>query len=179
MLLARICRELDVTELIFRRTMDPGADRTLDYLPAGPSFPHNVTIIEGSLSRSEWLEQLSRAELFVAPRALEGVGVTALEAMARGAVVIALDAPTMNEYIDHEHTGMLLRADGLRDRAANAARTLGGRRRASYLASDYQDLSWARSANLEAVGAAAAEQTRKGAESWRKSWASYAELILR
>ena len=177
-LLSRLCCELQVSELIFRRTLDPGADLSLDYVPTGPAFPAKLTVIDDFLPRAEYLEHVNGSQIFVAPRALEGVGLSSLEAMARGAVVIALDAPTMNEYIDHEHTGMLIRAAGRRDRAANAARTLAGRRRTNYLASDYQDLSWARSMDLEAVGAAAAEQTRLGAESWRSSWASYAEFIL-
>lgn len=177
-LLARLCRELSVSELIFRPTMDPGADKALEYLPTGASFPRKVTVIEGSLPRGEWMKQLSRAQLFVAPRALEGVGVTTLEAMARGAVVIALDAPTMNEYIEHERTGLFIRKAEGRGRALNALRTVVGERRSTYLASDEQDLSWAKGIDLNAIGSAAVEQTRKGAKSWRASWASYAEFIL-
>src|SRR6202012_2876394 len=38
----------------------------------------------------------------------EGVGITFLEAMARGCAVVAYDAPTMNEYIESGKTGVLL-----------------------------------------------------------------------
>jgi hypothetical protein len=66
------------------------------------------------ISTSTWFE--SRAELdaltrgfagYVAPRLHEGIGMSFLEAMARGQCVIAADNPTMNEYITHGVNGLL------------------------------------------------------------------------
>lgn len=46
--------------------------------------------------------------IFVCPRYAEGIGMAMLEALARGMVVIAHDAPTQNEYIVDGKTGFLL-----------------------------------------------------------------------
>ena len=45
--------------------------------------------------------------IYVAPRDLEGIGMSFLEAMAMGKAVIAVDNPTMNEYIEDGKTGYL------------------------------------------------------------------------
>ena len=50
---------------------------------------------------------MEQCNIFIAPRKFEGVGVSFLEAMARGIVVIAPDNPTMNEYIEHNKNGYL------------------------------------------------------------------------
>lgn len=47
------------------------------------------------------------ANVFFAPRPLEGIGMSFLEAMARGLCVVAPDAPTMNEYVSHGVNGLL------------------------------------------------------------------------
>jgi hypothetical protein len=77
-------------------------------LPAGPP-PH-----VGRLLRSTWsadgtafAERLSAANVFFAPRPMEGIGMAVLEAMAAGMCVVAPDSPTMNEYISHGRSGLL------------------------------------------------------------------------
>lgn len=63
---------------------------------------------------STWFEEkedlfatMNQCALYFAPRMREGIGMSFLEAMARGHCVIAPDVPTMNEYISHGHTGFL------------------------------------------------------------------------
>ncbi|MEM7693968.1 MAG: glycosyltransferase [Pseudomonadota bacterium] len=46
-----------------------------------------------------------------APRALEGIGMMMLEAMACGQIVLAVDRPTANEYIGHLASGLLYDTD--------------------------------------------------------------------
>ncbi len=63
---------------------------------------------------SRWLEKKSKIDeilkkcaLYFAPRDVEGIGLSFLEAMAMGKAVIAPNNPTMNEYIIHNKTGYL------------------------------------------------------------------------
>ena len=50
---------------------------------------------------------LEKYALYIAPRIYEGIGMSFLKAMALGRCVIAVDNPTMNEYIQHGNTGLL------------------------------------------------------------------------
>ena len=63
---------------------------------------------------SQWLEtkedmakMIEASSIYFAPRAYEGIGMSFLEAMAMGRCVVAVDHPTMNEYIEHGLTGCL------------------------------------------------------------------------
>lgn len=55
----------------------------------------------------EYSERLSHSNVYFAPRTSEGIGMSFLEAMARGQAVAAVNAPTMNEYIEHGVNGWL------------------------------------------------------------------------
>lgn len=66
-----------------------------------------VTEIEGFLPRDEYLELVGKCNIYVAPRSAEGIGLSFLEAMAKGMIVAAPDRPTMNEYIQHRRNGWL------------------------------------------------------------------------
>jgi hypothetical protein len=66
------------------------------------------------VTASSWFESAAdlhavaeRAHFMFASRPLEGIGMSFLEAMARGQIVIAPNGPTMNEYIRHRTTGIL------------------------------------------------------------------------
>ncbi|NNM55452.1 MAG: glycosyltransferase family 4 protein [Spirochaetales bacterium] len=79
-----------------------------------PVYPTEEEQKNLSFTLSTWFDTneqiqklIQKHELYVAPRLSEGIGFSFLEAMARGAVVIAVDSPTMNEYIQHEQTGYL------------------------------------------------------------------------
>lgn len=63
---------------------------------------------------SKWIENKEEADnlvkeraFYIAPRSYEGIGLSFLEAMAMGKIVIANNAPTMNEYIQHNKNGFL------------------------------------------------------------------------
>lgn len=67
-----------------------------------------------SISYSEWFEDrtqlkelIERNGIYVAPRMAEGIGMSFLDAMAMGKAVVAVDRPTMNEYIVDNVTGYL------------------------------------------------------------------------
>lgn len=66
------------------------------------------------ITYSDWFEtreamwdMIKKKGIYVAPREYEGIGMSFLEAMAMGKAVIAVDNPTMNEYIQHGKTGYL------------------------------------------------------------------------
>jgi glycosyltransferase involved in cell wall biosynthesis len=58
-------------------------------------------------NKDEMLEIVRQKGIYVAPREYEGIGMSFLEAMAMGKAVIAVDNPTMNEYIKNGETGYL------------------------------------------------------------------------
>ena len=79
-----------------------------------PVYPSSEEQKQIAFTFSNWFESneefqklLSQNEIFVAPRLAEGIGFSFLEAMALGIVVIAVNKPTMNEYIKHGKTGYL------------------------------------------------------------------------
>lgn len=66
------------------------------------------------ISYSEWFETkeqfdncLKSKGIYISPRMLEGIGMSFLEAMAMGKLVIANNQITMNEYIKNGETGYL------------------------------------------------------------------------
>lgn len=95
----------DFASLAIHDAPDPGHEA---------SFPAAAPKHVGRLIRSTWSadgngfrEALAGANVFFAPRPLEGIGMAFLEAMARGLCVVAPDAPTMNEYVSHGRNGLL------------------------------------------------------------------------
>ncbi|RMD77365.1 glycosyltransferase [Candidatus Dojkabacteria bacterium] len=77
-------------------------------------------ISEYQITMSDWFEKkedvlkiISSKQIYIAPRDSEGIGLSFLEAMSMGKVVIACDKPTMNEYIKHGETGFLFNLHNL------------------------------------------------------------------
>jgi hypothetical protein len=101
-------------------------------------FPTTAPAHIGRLVRTTWSEDgssfaaaLAGANVFFAPRPLEGIGMAFLEAMARGLCVVAPDAPTMNEYISHGSDGLLHAPGQFPPLDFSRARDLGARARES------------------------------------------------
>jgi glycosyltransferase involved in cell wall biosynthesis len=68
---------------------------------------YNITISQWFPEKEDYLSILDDAAVYFAPRLFEGIGMSFLEAMARGKCVVAPDNSTMNEYIIHGKTGLL------------------------------------------------------------------------
>lgn len=66
-----------------------------------------ITYSDWFETREEMWDLIKQKGIFIAPREFEGLGLSFLEAMAMGKAVIAVNNPTMNEYIDHGKTGYL------------------------------------------------------------------------
>lgn len=68
---------------------------------------HNITTSSWFGTREEYLDVLARSNVFFAPRLSEGIGFSFLEAMAMGMCVVAVDQPTMSEYLTDGVSGLL------------------------------------------------------------------------
>jgi len=106
--LLKLCHELGVNRLLFRSALDPNIQQSKFY-----ALPDKIgaMVIETHptlTSYDDYLALLYRANIFIAPRGVEGVGVALLEAMASGCCVIGYDNTTMNEYILHNQNGFLV-----------------------------------------------------------------------
>jgi Glycosyl transferases group 1 len=103
--LRRLVRPQDVKRTVLRLATDPGLRPTR---PCSDDVErYGIQLVAGHLPRDEHLRLLASCNVFLAPRRLEGIGLSVLEAMAMGLAVIAPDRPTMNEYIEPGVTGYL------------------------------------------------------------------------
>jgi glycosyltransferase involved in cell wall biosynthesis len=179
-LLRKLCKAIGARELIFRSEIDPQIDPRAYYeLPERLGTTRVTTI--SAASRKEYLELTSAANVFLAPRAVEGVGLTFLEAMARGSAVFAFDAPTMNEYIDNGRNGILLSSvpAAPRSRLSSRFSSLANRSAEAYAyqLSDRQDWVSIRARDLSALGRSALADHEKGYLNWQESISSYAAFV--
>lgn len=67
----------------------------------------HLTTTDWFADKAEFLAEVSAANVNFAPRLDEGLGMSFLEAMCFGQVVVAADRPTMNEYLTHGISGLL------------------------------------------------------------------------
>lgn len=67
----------------------------------------NITYSEWFEDKADLVKLVESCGIYIAPRMEEGFGTSYLEAMSMGKLVIAHDAPAMNEYIVHGETGIL------------------------------------------------------------------------
>lgn len=102
----------------------PGSFRTEVPADAPYAYSESRWFADGR----EYNARLAKANVFVAPRVAEGIGMALLEAMAHGMLVLAHDAPTNNEYISNWLNGVLFNAHqapapmAIRGQAAQMAR---------------------------------------------------------
>jgi hypothetical protein len=69
---------------------------------AGP----RCRVLDGSLDRNAWLSLAASAGVYVAGRAMEGVGLCAMEAAAMGCAIAGPEQTTTGEYFDSSHGGI-------------------------------------------------------------------------
>lgn len=101
--LLREMKQLDSIHMHY--ALDPGEERI--EIPM-ENFPgKKITESEWFETKEKMYEVMDEHGLYMAPRYIEGIGMSFLEAMAHGRCVIAPNAPTMNEYIVNSETGFL------------------------------------------------------------------------
>lgn len=67
----------------------------------------NIKFSDWFDTQDEYIEILKKSDIYIAPREHEGIGLSFIEAMSYGCMVIAYDQPTMNEYIKNNVNGIL------------------------------------------------------------------------
>jgi glycosyltransferase involved in cell wall biosynthesis len=73
-------------------------------------FHPRIRVIDRELSNEEMRALLGEVDVTLFPSRFEGVGYPVLESLHAGVPVIATDAPPMNEIVEHERNGLLVRA---------------------------------------------------------------------
>ena len=170
--ITKLCNSLKVETLLFKPDIDPRIEQNKHYsLPAKIGNNTAVKILHATETREEFMLQIKDANIVLAPRLTEGVGMVFLEAMARGACVIAHDAPTMNEYIEHADNGILFSKEPAIKQGivSKLKRITVEHDYAPYLVSDKQP--WKQLARLqpETLGARALQTSHDGYKTWTKS----------
>lgn len=72
---------------------------------------YNIEITNWFEKKSDLLDILDSTKYYIAPRKQEGIGLSFLDAMSRGCVIIAHNDCTMNEYIQNGVNGYLIDFD--------------------------------------------------------------------
>ena len=119
---ARLSPEKGLTFAIeaLRILLDKGYDLELRLAGGGPSKTHLEALTNqlgvadrvhflGFLTEDEVISELQTSDLFVLPSFVEGVPVSAMEAMAVGVPVIATNIAGTSELIEDGKTGILIR----------------------------------------------------------------------
>jgi hypothetical protein len=189
--LSKFCRSLDVKLLIYFHRLDPRISPENDYVLPERLGKTRVMAIESInlLPKQKYIDSMGKANLFIAPRVAEGVGLSFIEALARGCAVFGYDAPTMNEYITHKINGYLFQEyvdtgwNRLRLRARNQLDSY--RKRDGKLQprherpiTDWQDWGEIKKLDLQAMGGKARQDQALGYSEWIKTIPDYASFIL-
>ena len=98
-------KSFPVRHLRLHISIDPGEKRVL--LPSDFQKGFGVSYSTWYDTREEMLRDMDRYAIYFAPRKVEGIGLSYLEAMARGRCVIANRETTHDEYITDGETGFL------------------------------------------------------------------------
>ena len=95
--------------IVLRTVADPG--ETLVLPSDAERAEYRIEQVPDWLEKADYLRLLGSCNAFMAPRLLEGIGLSFLDAMALGQAVIAPDRATMNEYLRHDENGWLYDPD--------------------------------------------------------------------
>jgi len=177
--LEKFCTAVGAREIYFLGQIDPRIESNKYYELYGKLGNTRVINIKPA-SQNSFLNTTSKANIVIAPRTSEGVGMTFLEAMARGCGVLAYDAPTMNEYIKHERNGLLLhnKRYGIFDNLFGRSNS-DSHSGTPYYLSDDQPWNKIASVNFERLGQNARAEHVLGFNQWQESIPKYAEFVLK
>jgi len=103
--IAPLLSQLDIKNIHLHIASDPGHGEPKPSNDQKETF--NFTTSTWFETKEEMLEVINNSAYYVAPRVYEGIGMSFLEAMAMGRCVIAVNHPTMNEYIIDGENGLL------------------------------------------------------------------------
>jgi len=105
----KVLGDLPVARVWYKPCLDPGARAS--EITDEDRRRFNIEEVGWLPSREEYLRFVAQSDIYVAPRRYEGIGMSFLEAMALGKVVVAPNHATMNEYVTHVRNGVLYDLD--------------------------------------------------------------------
>lgn len=111
--LSPIISRLGIKNVHLHNAYDPG--ESLIIPDEAVKNKYNISISEWYDSKIEMLNVIAESAYYMAPREYEGIGMSFLEAMAMGRCVIAVNHPTMNEYIVDNQNGLLYNMNNIDD----------------------------------------------------------------
>lgn len=95
-----------VSSFIYKSTPDPFTKK--EVLSPEDIAAYKINVIESDfLPKNEYLDLLSKCNFYIAPRHKEGIGMSFLEAMSMGHIIIGNNEATINEYIKDNVNGYL------------------------------------------------------------------------
>jgi len=110
-------KDLETLLRAWRHVKDAGVERRLIVAGDGPrrdaleELAANLGLrnveFRGYVPEEEKLRLMREASCYVLPTLMEGFGLSNLEAMASGCVVISTDAPGVRDYLRHEKNGLM------------------------------------------------------------------------
>jgi len=167
----KLCRSLHAEELLFKPNTDPRIEENKFYELPTVIGKTKITVIQETSERADFLRQIERANIVLSPRLTEGVGMVFLESLARGCAVIAHDAPTMNEYINHGSNGVLLKDDYVpfKDRLSGAINKSVAQPNVPFLLTEKQPWAKIGRMNYKRLGDNAAQKSAEGYNNWLES----------
>lgn len=95
----------DIDEIIYYPVVDPSR-KIKNSLYEYKNVKIKV-LKKNFLPKHEYLELMKSCHVFIAPRKKEGIGMSIVEALARGMYIVGYNDSTMNEYITNEKIGYL------------------------------------------------------------------------
>ncbi len=102
-LVQKLTAGMNVKSIYIHKTLDPNQK----FIEPDDTSAVNYFYSEWFETKEQMYEVMDKSSIYIAPRILEGIGMSFLDAMARGRCVIAPNFPTMNEYIQDGVTGIL------------------------------------------------------------------------
>ncbi len=138
----------NINKFYHHQAPDPG-----HYVVAPP--PQYLNKVEVSMwfdTKDDMEQHLQKSAIYFAPRHLEGIGMSFLDAMAIGRCVIAPNNPTMNEYIQNGVNGFLydlenpkeIKIENIREIQENTAKFIQNGYK-TWEANKYKILDWVES----------------------------------
>lgn len=100
---AKLSQSSNIKKVHIHNVPDPGTPLTLP----DDSDTLTYTFSYWFEHKEELINLIKKSAYYIAPRINEGIGMSFLDAMAMGRCVIASNATTMNEYIQHGVNGLL------------------------------------------------------------------------
>ena len=104
--LARIIKNAGVENMYLHNVPDIEEERA-DSFPALEAVVDKLSVSTWFDKKQDLIDLINSANFYISPREYEGIGMSFLEALARGQVVIGCKRSTYTDYVTHEVNGLV------------------------------------------------------------------------